>query len=741
MDTSNPALMNSQIQAKYQLASKELQNLYKRTTMIEPLLKVLESVYDEKENVGSVNTLTTSISDIRLLISDVRIALLNVKEKKSGPFQRIIKNRNEKEAYDNFETRMDRCIKVLEVAIIKAEQQAREKSKHRIQAMKNNKQKVKENVNKNHNKQHLMKSNAKDSTNNLTSTESFNLLDQKSYEPNENLTESITESLSKRFDFLNFDEEEKLKENAKNKNTTNTNNNKNYNKPQKYGENHEGNNHHNKEHKKESSTPNVTTSSTPVQNSTTTKATTVNVPTKEKPQASSQQSSSKPVVVAPPELPSKDNNNNGSSNNNINNTPKSSGVPEFLNLQQQGYSNYQNTMSPNMVATNGSQYQNMANPYMYSSMNNYNQGPTSSPSQANYFDSYNQPNQQYYNSLSRQQQQNQFTSQVPPQMYLNQNQELQQPPSQQILNSNYNGSPQLLQNNNYNSPNQQPQQSQQMYASMNSINMGNNSIMNQPQIQITQANNGTFSSPQLSIMNSPQINSNVSVDQNGSLYQPSIPVIPQVQDMSTNNKRLSNSQNQNMPNNVMASQKPSFSNGNSSNTLTNDYSLSLPQIPSSNTTTLLNSPLLSNNNTLSPKLSNQNMTTSTTTLMNTPSSTTSSNATPTTTTIPQNNTGDVNSSNAPGNEVDPLVNQKGLIPPTPYYAISTFIPRQPDELAIEQGDEIIIVQTFDDGWAFGRNSRTRMVGVLPMTFLGYNEAANNSYNDNSLPDRSSSRRI
>jgi len=92
-------------------------------------------------------------------------------------------------------------------------------------------------------------------------------------------------------------------------------------------------------------------------------------------------------------------------------------------------------------------------------------------------------------------------------------------------------------------------------------------------------------------------------------------------------------------------------------------------------------------------------------------------------------------------ENESLINQKGLIPPTPYYAISQFTPRQPDELAIEQGDEVIIVQTFDDGWAFGRNSRTRMVGVLPMTFLSYSNYGNNYQYNNELPDRQSSRRL
>ena len=103
----------------------------------------------------------------------------------------------------------------------------------------------------------------------------------------------------------------------------------------------------------------------------------------------------------------------------------------------------------------------------------------------------------------------------------------------------------------------------------------------------------------------------------------------------------------------------------------------------------------------------------------------------------------ISASDATTMEGDSEINQKGLIPPTRYYAISSFTPRQPDELAIEQGDEVIIVQTFDDGWAFGRNSRTRMVGVLPMTFLMNNNQYSNNYQqyNNELPDRQSSRRL
>jgi hypothetical protein len=101
----------------------------------------------------------------------------------------------------------------------------------------------------------------------------------------------------------------------------------------------------------------------------------------------------------------------------------------------------------------------------------------------------------------------------------------------------------------------------------------------------------------------------------------------------------------------------------------------------------------------------------------------------------------ISASDATTMEGDSLINQKGLIPPTQYFAISSFTPRQPDELAIEQGDEVIIVQTFDDGWAFGRNSRTRMVGVLPMTFLSCNNQYNNYQYNNKLPDRQSSRRV
>ncbi|KAJ1508123.1 hypothetical protein HMI54_010986 [Coelomomyces lativittatus] len=52
-----------------------------------------------------------------------------------------------------------------------------------------------------------------------------------------------------------------------------------------------------------------------------------------------------------------------------------------------------------------------------------------------------------------------------------------------------------------------------------------------------------------------------------------------------------------------------------------------------------------------------------------------------------------------------------------YYAIREYIPKMEDELALEEGDVILVIEEFDDGWVKAMNERTGSQGVCPLTFL------------------------
>ncbi|KAJ3028075.1 UNVERIFIED_CONTAM: Sorbin and SH3 domain-containing protein 2 [Siphonaria sp. JEL0065] len=46
-----------------------------------------------------------------------------------------------------------------------------------------------------------------------------------------------------------------------------------------------------------------------------------------------------------------------------------------------------------------------------------------------------------------------------------------------------------------------------------------------------------------------------------------------------------------------------------------------------------------------------------------------------------------------------------------------FVPERPDEIALKVGDEVIISQKYDDGWAFGINNRSKKEGTFPLDCL------------------------
>jgi hypothetical protein len=477
----------AEINAKYQIASKELQNLYKRSTMIEPLLQILEDIYSKEDDDAGIAPLKTSINEIKLLNSEIKTSLLNIKEKKSGPFQRIIKNKGEN--FDAFENRMDKLLKDLEVALIKAEQTAKVNSEKKKQ----------------------QKEMAKNYANNNNYQSNYNEQPQQY---------SLTDNYYNNYNYNN--------------NAAVNYNSNNYQEPVNYNY--------------------------------------INTNT---------------------------NNNDNSLDNNLSNQSAYLNVNEsnIGNTENQIQTNdnttYNNNNNNNLTLDNNQQQTNIQPPGYQESQENYNY-PQDNSNQ--FYNTYSNPSQQYYyGTLTKNDNQQQ------PMGNYNQQQLMGNYNQQQNIN-NYNQNSNYQDMNNYN--NQYQQNQQMMYNDNNQIQMQQQQMQQQMQQQ-------------------------------------------QMQQQQMQQQQMQQQMTQNQ----------------------------------------------------------------------------------------------VGSNEATGMEGDPALNQKGLIPPTQYFAISSFTPRQPDELAIEQGDEVIIVQTFDDGWAFGRNSRTRMVGVLPMTFLSSNNQYNNYQYSNTLPDRQSSRRV
>ena len=42
---------------------------------------------------------------------------------------------------------------------------------------------------------------------------------------------------------------------------------------------------------------------------------------------------------------------------------------------------------------------------------------------------------------------------------------------------------------------------------------------------------------------------------------------------------------------------------------------------------------------------------------------------------------------------------------------------RPDELTLNPGDVLEIIQTFQDGWALGKNTTTNLKGMFPLNFV------------------------
>ncbi|OUM64867.1 hypothetical protein PIROE2DRAFT_67265 [Piromyces sp. E2] len=55
-----------------------------------------------------------------------------------------------------------------------------------------------------------------------------------------------------------------------------------------------------------------------------------------------------------------------------------------------------------------------------------------------------------------------------------------------------------------------------------------------------------------------------------------------------------------------------------------------------------------------------------------------------------------------------------------------FNPNMDDELKLNAGDAVEIIEVYDDGWSYGRNMTNNEVGVFPISYItGYNDPSNN----------------
>ncbi|TPX47212.1 hypothetical protein SeLEV6574_g02773 [Synchytrium endobioticum] len=60
--------------------------------------------------------------------------------------------------------------------------------------------------------------------------------------------------------------------------------------------------------------------------------------------------------------------------------------------------------------------------------------------------------------------------------------------------------------------------------------------------------------------------------------------------------------------------------------------------------------------------------------------------------------------------------------PATHRAIANYIPTLEDEMQITVDDDVEILESFDDGWALGRNTTSRKEGVFPLACLGLDES-------------------
>jgi len=76
-----------------------------------------------------------------------------------------------------------------------------------------------------------------------------------------------------------------------------------------------------------------------------------------------------------------------------------------------------------------------------------------------------------------------------------------------------------------------------------------------------------------------------------------------------------------------------------------------------------------------------------------------------------------------------IINKSNNIPIEPgtiHKAQFPFVPNMDDELKLNAGDAIEIIEVYDDGWSYGKNMINNEVGVFPISYItGYNDPTNN----------------
>ena len=71
-------------------------------------------------------------------------------------------------------------------------------------------------------------------------------------------------------------------------------------------------------------------------------------------------------------------------------------------------------------------------------------------------------------------------------------------------------------------------------------------------------------------------------------------------------------------------------------------------------------------------------------------------------------------------------NNTPIEPGTIHNAQFPFNPNMDDELRLNSGDAVEIIEVYDDGWSYGKNMATNEVGVFPISYItGYNDPSNN----------------
>ncbi len=66
------------------------------------------------------------------------------------------------------------------------------------------------------------------------------------------------------------------------------------------------------------------------------------------------------------------------------------------------------------------------------------------------------------------------------------------------------------------------------------------------------------------------------------------------------------------------------------------------------------------------------------------------------------------------------------------YALEDFEPNMNDEMRVKYGDEIILQNEYDDGWAFGVNVHSRLDGMFPMAIVSSKPLGSNTKRTNSV---------